>query len=123
MTMKEKLLKVQQIINNEKSEEFKNKWLGQYLTGDVTLTFGDKPYTLTFNKGTIIEVMEGTNLTGVEMGVTGPQAGWDELYGHRNFSKAIGPKHGQLKLQGNMVKCIGNLNCLGYIARVLCSVV
>lgn len=121
--MKEKLLQVKELINNEKADDFKNNCFGQYLTGDVTLTFATASYTMTFNKGVIVEVMEGTNLTGIEMGVIGPQEGWQELYEHKNFSRAIGPKHGQLRLQGNMVKNMGNLNCLGYIARVLCSVV
>jgi hypothetical protein len=121
--MKEKLLKVQKIINGEKEDEFKNKCYGQYLSGDVTFTFGSESYTMTFLKGALIEVMDGVNLTGIEMGVIGPQEGWQELYAHKNFSRAIGPMHGKLRLQGNMVKCMGNLNPLGYIARVLCGVV
>lgn len=121
--MKEKLLRVQEIINNEKAGEFKDKWYGQHLSGDVTFTFGDRSYTMTFLKGTLVEVMEGVNLTGLEMGVEGPEEGWRELYAHRNFSRAIGPMHGKLRLKGNMVKCMGNLNPLGYIARTLCGVV
>jgi hypothetical protein len=121
--MKAKLLKLQKIINNEKAEDFKNKWYGQYLSDDVTFTFGSKSYTMAFFKGTLIEIMEGVNLTGVEMGVIGPEEGWQELYAHKNFSRAIGPMHGKLRLQGNMVKCMGNLNPLGYMARVLCSVI
>ena len=121
--MQERLLKVQEIINGEKADDFKSNWLGKYLTGDVTLTFGSESYTIAFYKGSALEVLVGTNLTGVEMGVAGPMDGWQELYDHRNFSRAIAPKHGKLRLQGNMVKCMGNLNCLGYIARVLCDVV
>ncbi len=121
--MKGKLLAVQKILNGEKAGDFKENGLGQYLTGDVTLTFDAESYTMTFHKGTVVEVLDGTNLTGVKMGVAGPTEGWQELYGHRNFSRAIAPKHGKLRLQGNMVKCMGNLNCLGYIARVLCEVV
>lgn len=120
--MKEKLLKIKEIINNEKTDDFKENYFGKYLTGDVTLTFDNVSYTMTFNKGVIVELIDGINLTGVEMGIIGPQAGWQELYTHKNFSRAIGPKHGRLGLQGNMIKNMGNLNSLGYIARVLCSI-
>ena len=121
--MQESFLKVKKILNEELAQDFKNKGLGQYLSGDVTFTIGNQSHTMTFHKGTLIEVMAGNNLTGIEMGVIGPEDGWQELYQHKNFSRALGPKHGKLRLQGNMVKCMGNLNSLGFIARVLCSVV
>lgn len=121
--MKEKLLQVQILINGEKAEDFKENGLGKYLSGDVTYTFAEKAYTMTFHEGTMIAITEGVKLTGIDMGVTGSNEGWQELYMHKNFSRAIAPKHGKLSLQGNMVRCMGNLNCLGYISRILCEVV
>lgn len=120
--MLEKLRMVQDILNGEEAEQFKNEAFGQYLSGAVTLTFGDQPYTLTFYRGIVIEVVKGFPLTGTEFGVVGPEEGWKELYEHKNFHRAIAPKHGKLRLQGNMVKAMGNLNPLAYMARVLCRV-
>lgn len=121
--MLDKLVLVQEKINGEEAEQFKTEGLGEYLTGDVALVIGAQPYTLSFHKGRIIEVIKGLPLTGVDFGVAGPVEGWQELFEHRNLYRAIAPKHGKLHLQGNMVKAMGNLNCLGYLAKVLCSVI
>jgi len=118
-----KLILVQEKLNVEQAEKFRTYGLGQYLTGDVILTFGKQSYTLSFHKGKVIEVAKGIPLTGIDIGVTGPEEGWQELYEHKNFFKAIAPGKGKLSLQGNMLKAQGNLNSLDYLARVLCSVI
>jgi hypothetical protein len=119
----DKLIQVQEKINGEESERFKTEGLGQYFTGDVALIFGEQTFTLSFQRGTITEVFQGSPLTGVDFSVAGPEEGWQELYVHKNFYRAIAPEKGKLHLQGNMVKAMGNLNCLGYLAKVLCTVV
>lgn len=121
--MLEKLILVQEKLNGEEAEKFKTDGFGIYLTGDVSLVFGDQSYTLSFHRGTVTEVVKGIPLTGVEFGVVGPEEGWQELYAHKNFYKAIAPEKGKLRLHGNMVKAMGNLNCLGYLANVLCAVI
>ena len=120
--MLDKLMMVKDILNGEEAATFKTEFWGEHLSGAVTLTFGTQPYTLTFYRGTVIEVVKGFPLTGTEFGVAGPEEGWQELYEHKNFHRAIAPKHGKLRLQGNMVKAMGNLNPLAFMARVLCRV-
>lgn len=120
--MLDKLILVQAKLNGEEAEKFKTSGMGAYLSGDVALVFGDQAYTLSFHRGTVTEVVKGIPLTGVDFGVAGPEEGWQELYKHKNFYKAIAPEKGKLRLQGNMVKAMGNLNCLGYLANVLCAV-
>lgn len=120
--MLEKLNRLKDVLNGSEADKFKNEGLGQYLTGDVTLTIGEKNYTMSFFKGTVVGLEEGIPLTGLDIGIAGPEDGWQELYQHHNFSKAISPKHGKLRLQGNMVRAMGNLNCLGYLAKALCRV-
>lgn len=119
----DKLNLVCEKLNGEEAERFQNYGLGRYLTGNVTLVFGKQAYTLTFHKGTVIEVIKGTPLSGLQFGVAGPEEGWWELYGHKNFYRAIAPEKGKLSLQGNLLKAQGNLNSLDYLIRVLCSVV
>lgn len=120
--MLDKLNRLKDDLNGSKAEKFKTEGLGQFLTGDVTLLFGPKPYTMSFFKGTVVGLQEGIPLSGIDFGVGGPEEGWQELYQHKNFSRAISPKHGKLTLQGNMVRAMSNLNCLGYVAKALCNV-
>lgn len=120
--MLEKLLLVQKRINGEEAETFKTKWFGKYLTGDVTLVFGDDAYTLSFHKGTLIEVYKGIPLTGFDMGLSGTQEGWKEVYKHQIFQKAIS-NIGTLKLLGASLRVRSNLNPLAHLVRVLCKVV
>lgn len=109
-------------LNGELSSAFRTDGLGEYLSGAVTFLIGESPYTMFFHKGRVIEVQAGLPLTGLDFGVGGPENGWEELYAHRNFSRSIAPRHGKLSLRGNLVRAMGNLNCLGFIARTLCLV-
>jgi hypothetical protein len=119
--MLEKLIKVQERLNGVEAEQFKTEAYGEYLTGDITLVFGEQSYTLSFYEGTVVHVAKGTPLTGIDIGVGGPEVGWQELYTHKNFSKAINPMHGKLQLMGNMIRCMSNLNCLGFLGRAICK--
>lgn len=119
--MLEKLKVLQQRLNED--PDFKTKGFARFMTGDVTLTFGPKQYTLALYKGTIIDVFEGIQLTGVDIGVGGPEEGWQMLYGHKNFYRGINPHHGKLSLQGNYIRAQTNINCLAYLCIKLCDVV
>lgn len=121
--MKEKFEEVRERLNGEKHEAFLEEAFGEYLTSSMTFTMGADSYTLCFYKGEVVDVIEGTPLTGIDFGIAGPVEGWVELYAHRNFSRAIAPKHGKLRHQGDLVRSMGNLNATAFVCRVLCEVV
>ncbi|MDR3587165.1 MAG: hypothetical protein P4L59_17900 [Desulfosporosinus sp.] len=100
---------------------FKKEGFGEYLTGTMTLGFGENQYTLAFYKGTILEVFKGIPLTGIDIAVIGPEEGWQKFYEHKNFYRAINPHHGKLSLQGNYIRAQTNINCLEYLCTKLCE--
>jgi hypothetical protein len=118
--MLHRLQLLQQKLNAD--DTFKKNAFAEYLTGAITLGFGKEQYTLAIYKGTVLEVSPGAPLTGIDIGVAGPEEGWQQLYGHRNFSRAINPLHGKLSLQGNMIRAIGNINCLAHCCKALCEI-
>lgn len=118
--MLQRLQSLQRKLNGDDS--FKKRAFAEYLTGSITLGFGREQYTLGIYKGTIIEVLPGVPLTGIDIGVAGPEEGWQQLHDHRNFSRAINPLHGKLSLQGNMIRAMSNINCLAYCCKTLCEV-
>lgn len=119
--MLEKLTLLQQRLNAD--EAFKTKGFAQFMTGTITLGFGPKNYTFALYKGTILEVYEGVPLTGVDIGVAGPEEGWQMLYEHKNFYRGINPHHGKLSLQGNFIRAQTNINCLAYLCTKLTELV
>lgn len=115
--------KVKELLNGEEHEKFLKDGFGEYVTGRITFTIGDNNYTMYFHEGTVVDVKEGIPLEGMDFGLKGPISGWKDLFEHRNFSKAVSPKHGKLRHQGNLIRCMGNLNATAYICRILCSIV
>ena len=113
--------KVLERINGDLAEAFRLEAFGEHLSGLVTFSVGARHFTWAIHKGAVVEASEGVPLTGLELGVGGPEEGWEELFEHRNFSRAIAPKHGRLSLQGDLVKAMGNLNALGFLASALCE--
>ena len=113
----EKLTLLQQKLNED--PDFMTKGFARFMTGSITLGFGAKNYTLAFYKGKILEVFEGIPLTGVDVGVGGPEEGWKMFYGHKNFYRGINPHHGKLSLQGNFIRAQTNINTLAYLCTKL----
>ncbi len=116
-----KLQLLQQNLNED--AEFKTKGFGQFMTGTITLGFGARQYTFALYKGTILEVFEGVPLTGVDIGVAGPDEGWRMFFEHKNFYRGINPHHGKLSLQGNYIRAQTNINCLAYLCTKLTALV
>ena len=108
-------------LNGDLSTTFKETYYAEYFSGDVTLTMGDASYTLSIHNGDVIATIAGSPLTGLDIGVTGSEEAWAELYAHKNFHRAVSPRHGKLRLQGNLVRCMGNLNCLSCIVKTLAA--
>ena len=119
--MLDKLTLLQKQLNED--PDFKTKGFGRYMTGSITLGFGPKQFTFALYKGTILEVFAGIPLTGVDVGVAGPEEGWQMFYEHKNFYRGINPHHGKLNLQGNFIRAQTNLNCIAYLCTKLTNLV
>ncbi len=115
--MLEKLVLLQQTLNEDPG--FMTKGFARFMTGTVSLGFGDKTFTFALYKGKILEVYEGIPLTGVDIGVGGPAEGWQMFYAHKNFYRGINPRHGKLNLQGNFIRAQANINTLAYLCTKL----
>jgi hypothetical protein len=119
--MLNKLTLLQEKLNQDAA--FKTEGFGEYMTGSITLGFGDIHFTLALYKGNILEVFEGVPITGMDIGVAGPEEGWKEFYQHKNFYRAINPCHGKLSLQGNFIRAQTNINCIEYVCTKLSELV
>lgn len=119
--MLDKLTLLQKKLNED--ADFNTKGFAQFMTGNITLGFGAIQFTFAFYKGNILEVFEGVPLTGVDVGVSGPEEGWQMFYDHKNFYRGINPHHGKLGLTGNYIRTQTNINCLSYLCTKLTDLV
>lgn len=122
--MLDKFNKVKELINGREAETFKEKYFARFFTGDITLVFGETPYTLSFHKGTMIDTIKGTPLTGINFGLEGTQAKWDEFFEHRNFQLATSPPHNpnHLGFLGSTLAFRQNNNVIAHLMRIIAKV-
>lgn len=122
--MLEKFNKVKELINGQESEIFKEKYFARFFTGDITLVFDGTPYTLSFHKGTMIDTAKGKPLGGINFGLKGTQAQWDEFFEHRNFQLATSPAHNpnHFEFLGSTLAFRQNNNVIAHLMRVIAMV-
>jgi hypothetical protein len=120
----EKFEKVKELINGAEAENFKEKYFARFFSGDITLVIDKVPYTLTFHKGTMIDVMHGKPLNGINFGLGGLQAQWDEFFEHRNFQFATSAKRNPncFEFLGSPLAFRQNNNVIAHLMRVLAMV-
>jgi hypothetical protein len=88
MGMYEKMLQLKDKINGEEAELFKEFYYGKFFSGDITIGEESETVTLTFHKGTCIDVVEGIPNTGLDIGVSGSKEDWDKFVTHKSLSVA-----------------------------------
>lgn len=121
VAMLEKLEKVKELINGPEAENFKEKYFARFFSGDITLVFDAVPYTLTFHKGTMIEVIQGKPLAGINFGLGGTQAQWEDFFEHRNFQFATSAKRNPkcFEFLGSSIASRQNNNVIAHLMRVI----
>jgi len=119
--MLEKFEQVKDLINGTEAVNFKEKYFARFFSGDITLVFDKVPYTLTFHKGTMIDVMYGKPLTGINFGLGGTQAQWEDFYKHRNFQLATSAKRNPncFEFLGSSLAFRQNNNVIAHLLRVI----
>ena len=82
----------------------------RWLMGAVLLQVGDRPFTVYFHKGRIIDAEPGAAPTGTEFAVVGSEEAWGRLIsGELPFPNALSAG---LRLEGNLVRAAGNMHAL-----------
>lgn len=124
VAMLEKFEKVKELINGSEAENFKEKYFARFFSGDITLIFDKTAYTLTFHKGTMIDVMYGKPLAGSNFGLGGSLEQWEDFYKHGNFQFATSAKRNPhcFEFLGSSIAFRQNNNVIAHLMRVIAMV-
>lgn len=123
MRLYEKMLELKEKINSDEAELFKEFYYGKFFNGDITLIEESETVTLTFHKGTCIDVSEGIPNTGVDIGVSGSREDWDKFVTHKSLSVATNKGNSNnLTTLGGAIRFRQNFNVAAQLIRVYASI-
>ncbi|WP_077211953.1 hypothetical protein [Bacillus dakarensis] len=123
MNLYEKILELKEKINGEEAELFKEFYYGKFFSGDITLSEEQETVTLTFHKGTCIDVVKGIPNTGVDIGVSGSKDDWDKFVTHKSLSVATNKGNSNnLTTLGGAIRFRQNFNVVAQLIRVYASI-
>lgn len=116
--------KVKELINGPEAELFKTRYLARYYSGDITFVIDGAPFTLTFQKGTMVAVEVGKPINGITIGLGGSEEQWRDFFKHKNFQLATSPKHNPLcfEILGSPLAYRQNNNTMAQLLRVMAKV-
>lgn len=116
-------LKLKEILNNEESELFKEFYHARFFKGDITIIDSEETVTMSFHRGTCIDVMEGIPDTGIDVGVAGSAAAWEDFATHKSLSVATNKRNAaSLETMGGRIRVRQNFNVLAYLTRIYSSI-
>ncbi len=121
--MDEKMIQLKNKINGEEAELFREFYYGRFFSGDITLCEEDRAATLTFHKGTCIDVAEGIPNTGIDIGVSGSKEDWEKFVTHKSLSVATNRGNSNnLTTLGGAIRFRQNFNVVAQLIRVYASI-
>lgn len=124
--MLEKFLQLKEIINGKETENFREKYFGKYFTGDITLTFENNSYTMSFHSGVMVAVMEGIPFTGINFGLQGTEERWADFFAKKIFGLATAPAYQNplgLTVTGSIIAFRQNYNIAAHLCKELAKLV
>ncbi len=121
--MYEKMLELQEIINGEEAELFKEFYYGKFFSGDISLSEESETATLAFHNGRCIDVVEGIPNSGLDIGVSGSIEDWDKFVTHKSLSVATNKGNSNnLTTHGGAIRFRQNFNVVAQLIRVYASI-
>ena len=113
---------LQQVINGPEAETTREWYFGKYFSGDIVLKIDDKNYIMTFYKGEMINVVEGTPLNGFDFGLSGTWERWDDFFKRGIFGFATAPAYQNplgLSVTGSVMCFRQNYNICAHVCKML----
>lgn len=121
--MYEKMLELKELINGKEAERFKNFYYGKFFRGDITIIEDEQAVTLTFHKGSCIDVIDGIPNTGIDIGVSGSHEEWNKFVSHCSLSIATNKANNHpLKTHGGAIRFRQNFNVVAQLIRVYSTI-
>jgi hypothetical protein len=119
MSMYEKMLELQEKINGQEAELFKEFYYAKFFSGDITISEESETVTLSFHNGTCIDVVEGIPNSGLDIGVSGSKEDWEKFATHKSLSVATNKGNSSnLATHGGAIRFRQNFNVVAQLIRV-----
>lgn len=115
--------KLKDLLNGDFSQNFKEKYYGKFLTGDITVKYNENTCTLSFHNGVVVAVRNGIPNTGVDLGIAGTTADWKQFGIRKSLSISTNKMNPHnLSLLGAPLRTRQNFNALAYLCRVFSQI-
>ena len=117
------MLKLKDRLNGPDAETFAKTYYARVLVGDITLKYDAEVYTLSVHNGTIIDVIAGIPLTGVDLGVSGAKKDWDQFAIRKSLTVSTNKMNPNcLAHLGTPLRTRQNFNAVAYLCRVFAEI-
>lgn len=113
---------LQQVINGPEAERTKEWYFGKFFTGDINLKIDTQSFIMSFYQGEMINVVEGTPLSGFDFGLSGTWERWDDFFKKGIFGFATAPAYQNplgLTVTGNVMRFRQNYNICAHVCKEL----